>query len=308
MKRILALTVSLLLVLCLCTACGEKSQSESVEDVLGSRAPVSGNQEKPDPQSSQDAAAESGNQTEQPDEPSATESTEESGGEELPPAPAASLRFDPKLYQDPNDDDRYNVLTYATNSGDRPAAVTVRYRGFDKDGNAMSVFDMFRGVRTQEFRTTLYIPAGVEEFPVAFGLPTGFKFDMSTGEEMPEIDHMEYEVIDVQEADAEDLRYHFLPGVSEPEIRENHIYIYVKLDDEIADNYASIYANYTILGITGNEVTAVCCANSFPYGTSSFSVSYANEHNDGSVLIYHHVPLDPVDVWQLYIGCVAAEK
>lgn len=307
MKKLLALFVSVLLVLCLCTACGEESRPEPAEDISSS-APVPGSQDKPESRSSEAPAPDSRDQTEQPDEPSAAESTAENSGDDTPAAPAASLRFDPKLYQDPNSDDIYNVLAYATNTGEKPAMATVRYKAFDKDGNALSVFDLSKGRNIEEFRTTLYIPAGVEEFPVAFGLSSGFKVDFATGEEMPEIDHMDFEVLDVLDADAEDLRDHFLSGAGEPEIRENHIYIYVKLDDEIAENYSSVYPNYTLLGMTGNEVTAVSCANYFPYGTASLSVSYAKEHNDGSLLIYHRVPSEPVDTWQLYIGCVGAQK
>ncbi len=301
MKRAFALILSLLFVLCLFAACGEKApeQPSSEEATQNSQsAPAPSSPESAPSEGSGTASAES----------TASEESETSNSEESSntPAPAVTMDFDPKPYQDPGDDDRLNVLAYASNSGSKPAMVKIRYKAFDLEGNALSVYEMFRGTSREEYVSTVYVPAKSEKFPVAFALPTGFKYNYEKQEDMPEIDHIDFEVLEIGEADVEDLRDHFTAG--EPEIRENHIYIYVKFDSEIGDNYASLYPNYTLLGYSGDTVTTISCITYFPGGTSSFSVGYAKKNNDSSLLVYHHIPIEPIDRWELYLGCIAAEK
>ena len=228
--------------------------------------------------------------------------------EPAPEAPAVSLEFDPHAYQNPDGDDYFNALVYATNSTDAIASAEIRYKAYDKDGNVISVFDMFGGGYREEFKQTLYVPAGAADFPIGFTLPQSFGYNFDTGETMPEIDHLEFELLGTGSVDAEDLKEHFTPG--EPELKENHIYLYVKFDQEIADNYASIYPNYTLLGYSNGELSAVICRNDFPYSTSSMPVDYMVENNDSSMLIYHstYLPDVTVDRWELYLGCIGGQK
>ncbi len=244
--------------------------------------------------------AESGEQAENvPDQP------EE---EPAPEAPAVSVEFDPHAYQNTDNDDYFNALMYATNSTDAVASADLKYKAYDKDGNVISVFDPFGGKYKEEFKQTVYVPAGAVDFPIGFTLPQGFGYNFETGEEMPEIDHLEFELLGTGSVDAEDLKEHFTPG--EPDLKENHIHLYVKIDQEIADNYASIYPNYTLLGYSNGELTAVICRNDFPYSTSSMPVDYMVENNGSSMLIYHstYLPGVTVDHWELYLGCIGGEK
>lgn len=278
MKKALAIIVCLLLVLCLFSACGDNGT--------------------PSPQPPQNT----GDQTDRPDGPAPADNTEENAPEAQP----VTVTFDPKLYPNTDNDDYYNALAYVTNSGDKPAQVKIRYRAFDKEGKVMSFFDQFKGRYLEQATDVLYVPAGAKELPVGFVLPSGFRYDLSAGKEMPEIDHMEFEVLEISEEASEDLAAHFTPG--DPEVRSNHLYIYVKFDQEIADKYSSLYPNYTVLGYSNGTLTTVCCKNSFPNGTSSISVEYAKEKNDSSILVYHHIPSDPVDKWELYLGCIGAQS
>ena len=277
MNKKLLTILSILLVMTLLAACG-------------------GAQTSPEP--APEAPAESGEQAENvPDQP------EE---EPVPEAPAVSLEFDPHAYQSTDDDESFNALVYVTNSTDAIASADFKYKAYDQDGNVISVFDMFGGRYKEVFNQTVYVPAGVKDFPVGFMLPGGFGYNYETGEVMPEIDHIEFELTGTGSVDAEDLKEHFTPG--EPEIRENHIYLYVPFDQEIADSYATLYPNYTLLGYSNGELTTVCCRNDFPYGTSSISVDYMKEHYDSSILIYHYAPSEPVDQWELYLGCIGGTK
>ena len=305
MKKVLVLIVSVLL--CLCAACSGKS-SEEPAPAQNSAAAESSKEQASQPAESV-APAESAAESTAPIESlveSVTESAVESVAEEPEPEAAVSLTFDPVLYQDPGDQDRYNILTYGTNSGDVPAMVTFKYKAIDKDGNALAVFNMLKGTYSETFRDSVFIPAGVENYPIAFALPTAFKYDFSTGTEMPEIDHMDYEILEIANMDTEDFRDHFTPG--EHEIKNGHLYIYVKYDQEIGDNYSSMYPDYTLLGYSNGTLTTVCCLNCYPASTTSFSVSYTKENTDSSFLVYHDLPRDPVDTWELYLGCVGAEK
>lgn len=234
-----------------------------------------------------------------------TETNADPDKETAQESPSVFIRFDSHVYRNTDDDDFLNALTYATNNSDKTVQITIRCQAFDADGNVISAYDQFKGRYIDTYTTDLFVPAGVKDLPVAFVLPTGFRYDISKDEYMPEIDHLDLEMIGSQETDLEDLRDHFTVGV--PEIKENHIYINVRFDEDIADNYTAIYPDHTLLGYSGDTVTTVCCRNSFPYGTSSVSVSYAKEHNDSSMLVYHDVFQEPADRWELYLGCIGAK-
>ena len=275
MKKILMLTVAMLLVFGLLTACG-------------------GSDSAPEP------APEESAESETPEENVLAQE------EETPAAPAVSLVFDPKAYQNTNSDDYFEALVYATNTGDIPACATIRYKGFDKDGNVMEVYDQFYDRYSEELKESIYIPAGVSDFPIGFTLPVGFGYNYKTGETMPEIDHLEFELIETSDETTEDLKEHFMPG--EVEVRENHIYCYVQFDQEIAENYVSIFPDYTLLGYANGVLTTVCCRNSYPYSNSFYSVDYAIENTDNAFLIYHYAPRETIDKWELYLGCIGGEK
>ncbi len=279
MNKKLFTILSILLVVTLLAACGG-----------------AGTAPEPEPQQ----PAETGEQTE-----TVPEQPEE---EPAPEATAVSLEFDPHAYQDTDGNDSFNALLYATSSTDAIVSADIKYKAYDKDGNVISVFDMFGGRYREEFKQTVYVPAGVNDFPIGFTLPQSFGYNFDTGETMPEIDHLEFELLGTDSVDAEDLKEHFTPG--EPDLRENHIYLYVKFDQEIADNYASIYPNYTLLGYSNGELSAVICRNDFPYSTGSMSVDYMMENNDSSMLIYHstYIPGVTVDQWELYLGCIGGQK
>ena len=300
MKKPLLLIVSVLLCFSLLAACGGGEPSSVPSP---SPAAESAPQRSAAPASGADASP-------VPTQPAGTAAPEETAPapeeSEPPAAPAVSLDFDPHAYEDHGENDRFNGLIYATNDGDAPIRADFRYRAFDKDGGVIQVYDQFRDRYSESVKTSVYIPAGVKDFPLGFALPSGYGYDLKAGKEMPEIDHLEFELLETAEEPTEDLRAHFTPG--DPEIRENHIYIYMKFDEEIAGNYDSLYADYTLLGYTDGVLTAVYCRNGYPYGTSSYSVAYATEHNDGALLVYHFVPQDLADRWELYPGCIAGRK
>lgn len=284
MKKTVALIFCLLLVLNMFAACGGKDSS----------APQP-------PTNTENAAQNTENQAEQPTDPAPANNTENT-----PAAPSVTVSFDSKIYPNTDSNDYYNALAYATNSGDKPAQVKIRYKAFGKDGKVISYFDQFKGRYLEQTTDVLYVPAGARELPIGFILPSGLRYDLSAGKEMPEIDHMEFEVLETADEATEDLAAHFTPG--EPEIKNGHIYVYVKFDQEIGDNYASLYPNYTLLGYSNGVLTAVCCKNSFPYGNSSMPVDYAKEKNNSSILVYHDIPNDPVDKWELCLGCIGGRK
>ena len=276
MKKALFQIIPLFLVFGLLTACSGASSA---------------------PAASETAASE----TQEPE----AEATPAAEPEEKAPAAELTFDFDSKAYQNPDDDDYLNALAYATSSFDKPVMATVRVQALDEEGNVMSAFDQFKDRYIEQYRTDLYVPAGAERFPIGFTLPAGYRYDLKEGKEMPAVGHLEFEVLEIQEVDLADLKEHFTPG--EPEIRENHIYIYVKFDEEIADHYDSLYPDYTLLGYKDGVVTSVICKRCYPYGTTSMSVSYAKEHNDSSLLVYHNVYGQPADTWELYLGCIGGE-
>ncbi len=244
----------------------------------------------------------------------ATASTEAQPGEEVTPFAEPeettpelqiAVQFDPNAYQDPDNEDYLNALTYVTNPSVNTVQLTIQCQAFDEGGNLISAYDQFNGKYIEKYRTDLYVPAGVENLPIGFTLPMGYKYDISTDKNMPAVDHLEFELLEAQEVEWEDLRGFFT--LSSLEEKSGHIYAYEKFDQEIADNYTALYPNYTLLGYSNGEVISVSCQNSYPHGTTSVSVSYAKENTDSSMMIYRSVPKEPVDLWELYLGCVGGE-
>lgn len=285
MKKLVALLLVLASAFALC-ACGSMSSSQAQASGGPDQAGVAAD------------AADSAMDDVQAEIPAPEEAT-------APTGPVVSLEFDPHAYRDTNDNDYFNALAYCANSGGFPSCATVKYRAFDAEGKALMVYDRYHDRYTDEFKTNIFVPAFVKDYPVAFTLAAGFGFDVRTGETMPDIDHLEFEAVEISAVETEDLREYFTPG--EPEIRDNHIYLYVKFDQEIADNYTSLFADYTLLGYSDGELIAVCCRNDFPFGSSAASVAYAVENNDSSLLVYHRVPREPVEKWEFYLGCIAGE-
>ncbi len=238
-------------------------------------------------------------------EPESTAAEVQPSEEATPAVPAYSMDFDPKAYVNPDDDRLLNALMYATNHSDRPVEMTVRCQAFDTEGNIISAFSLSKGEYVDEQTMKLYIPAEADHRPVAAALLPGYRYDMSTGQQMPEIDHLEFELLETKDSEWGEISEHFTPG--EPEIRDGHIYVNVGFDQDVEEKYTSVYADYTILGYTGDAVTAVICSRNYPYGASSLSVEYAKESNNNALLIYHDIPNDPVDRWEIYMGCISGE-
>ena len=272
MKKIVSSVVLLFVILTLFSGCSGKEEAEITEN----------------------------NTAETAETAAPTEETEESLKEDF-----VSLNFDPRVYQSPDGDDYLNVLVYASNSSDQIARVKIRYRAFDSDGNVFSVFEQFGGKYREQFTEELFIPAGAKDLPVAFVLPMGFRYDLRADKQMPEIDHMEYEILETEKTELEDLADHFSPG--EQELKGGNIYVYVGFDQDVADSYEAIYPNYTILGYKDGEVAAVCCQDWFPYSTGSYSVAYAKENSNSSILAYHSLPAEAVDEWKFFLGCVGGK-
>ena len=225
--------------------------------------------------------------------------------EETTPELQIAVQFDPNAYQDPDNDDYLNALTYITNPSVRTVQLTIQCQAFDEGGNLISAYDQFRGKYLEKYTTDLSVPAGTENLPIGFTLPVGYKYDLSTDKNMPAVDHLEFELLEAQEVEWEDLRGFFT--LSSLEEKSGHIYAYEKFDQEIEDNYTTLYPNYTLLGYSNGEVVSVSCLNSYPHGTTSVSVSYAKENTDSSMMIYRSVPREPVDLWELHLGCVGGE-
>jgi len=276
MNKKVSLIVVLFLILSLLTSCG-KTEPSSVPDT----GTEGSGQSTADPGQAQ------------PQDDDGGDDEDSRAGDTL------SFVFDPNAYEHTNDDDFMYALVYATNRSEKAVRATLRYRIFDKEGNQISVYDRFKGRNSDQFTADLAVPCGAEDLPICFLLPDGIKYDYSTGEEMPEVDHVEFELVDTLEYDYEDLSEHFAPG--EPEFKNDHLYLYVDYDQYISDNFGNLHFNYTLLGYSGGAVTCVCG------GSNNYSVEYGNENYDGSVLVYHRLPKEPVDEWKLFLGEVSGE-
>ena len=104
----------------------------------------------------------------------------------------------------------------------------------------------------------------------------------------------------------EDMVSHFTPG--EYYIKNDHLYYPILFDEEISGSCTTVRGNYTILGYSGGEVVAVCCRTDLPFSSSSWSVDYAKENNEGALLAYHDTPYGTtIDYWEIFLGCFNAE-
>lgn len=269
-RKLLSVLLILLLMMSILASCGQK-EAEPV----------------PDPAPQEDTVPE--------DQPSDDQQ------EPVKPADPVTISFDTRAYGDPGNDEVFCALAFASSTSDRPMEVSVRYRAYDAEGNIIKVFERFKNKYSEEFETSLFVPAGAVDMPVSFRLADGFGYNYDTGEEMPRIDHLEIETVSMQEDDHKDLSSHFTP--SEPETDNYNIRILVKFDQDIADSYEMVYPDYTILAYKDGQIIAAYCRRSFPYG-DSFSVSYGVEKYDGAVLIYHYIYGLNADEYKLYLGCV----
>ena len=283
MNKVFLRITSLLLTMSLLTACASGAPAGST------------------PADTAESTAETTNTEAQPTEEAAPSADPEETTSEL----QIAVQFDPNAYQDPDNDDYLNALVYITNPSDKTVQLTIQCQAFDEGGDLISAYDQFKGKYIEKYREDLYVPAGVENLPIGFTLPMGYKYDISTDKNMPAVGHLEFELLEAQEVEWEDLRDHFT--LSSIEEKSGHIYAYEKFDQEIADNYTNLYPNYTLLGYSNGAVVSVSCLNSYPHGTTSVSVSYAKENTDNSMMIYRSVPREPVDQWELHLGCVGGE-
>lgn len=273
-RKILSVLLILMLMVSMLTACGKKEAD-----------PV------PDPAPQEDSVPED----QSPEEPQ----------EPVKPADPVTIRFDTKAYEDPGSDEVFCALAYATSTSEKPVEVSVRYSAYDAEGNVIKVFDRFGNKYREKFETSLFVPAGAADMPVSFRLADGFGYNYETDEEMPEIDHLEIETLSMQEDSHKDLSSHFTPG--DPQTDDYNLRILVKFDQDIADNYEMVYADYTILAYKDGQITAAYSRQGFPYG-DSFSVSYGVENHDGSILLYHDIYGLNADEYKLYLGCINCDK
>ena len=269
-RKLLSVLLILLLMMSMLASCGKK-EAEPV----------------PDPAPSEDTVPED-------------QSSEEQQEPEKPADPV-TISFDKRAFEDPGNDEAFCALAFASSTSDRPVEVTVRYRAYDAEGNVIKVFERFKNKYSEEFETSLFVPAGADDMPVSFRLADGFGYNYDTDEEMPEIDHLEIETLSMQEDDHKDLSSHFTPG--EPQTDNYNIRILLKFDQDIADSYEMIYPDYTILAYRDGQIIAVYCRRSFPYG-DCFSVSYGVEKYDGAMLIYHYIYGLNADEYKLCLGCI----
>ena len=239
------------------------------------------------------------------EETAAAEVQEETKEEEEKAEEDVTIALDPQIYPNTDQSDYLNVLLYVTNNTDKIMAVTLSYQAFDSEGNVIAAYDQFSDRSKEKNKTDLFIPANVKDFPMAFTLPMGYRYNIKEDTYMPEIDHIDYEIVEEMPFEYDDIREHFEP--EEAQIKNDHIYQYVKFDQEVSDNYETLYMNYTLLGYEGDKVSVVCCGNDYPFGTSSRSVANAKEEDDGKILFYHDVYGQTADEWKLFLGCVAGQ-
>ena len=286
MKKVLAIILSIMFIVSLLAACGSSgsAQSSSAQsNQPGEAADVSDNSAE-----------------------SVIEDTSGSHEEQTPAEPAVAVEFDSHPYPSMDNQDYYVGLLYATNSSDKVVEAAFTYHVYDADGNAIQAYDQWNDRYSEEFSASVYIPANVEDFPIGFTLASGLVYDMKKNEELPAADRVEYEFTESREVTIDNMSAHFTPG--EFYISNDHLYYPIIIDEEISGSCTTVRGNYTILGYSGGEVAAVCCRNDLPGSTSSWSVDYAKENNDGALLAYHDTPYGvTVDNWEIYLGCFDAE-
>ncbi len=300
MKKFLSVIVSMLLILSLLAGCGGESSSKDqpASQPAGQSSQANETASLPSESAAADTGSTSANTGS--DAPAKTE-------EKAPEAPAFSLEFESRAFEHTRNDEYFNGLAYATNSSDQTLCVNIKYQVIDVDGNVMSAYNRFADRYTDTFKTSLYIPAGAKDLPIGFPLSDGLGYDIKKDERMPVIDHVEYEITGSEPVEIEDIRDHFSLG--DYNLNNGYMHYSIMPDQEILDNYASIYLNYTILAYENGELISLMCCDDFPYGNSSRSVAYAKEHDNGAFIAYHDVPYKKnVDKWEMYLGCISGEK
>ena len=225
---------------------------------------------------------------------------------ETPAAAPVSLRYETGLFFDDWNMTTPICLTYGTNRTDIPALVTLAVTAFEANGEPISIFDMMRGQTRQVNSFSLCVPAGVEDYPIAFRLPSAYTFDLASNGPMPAIDHLECEVVSCQPIPDENLAGHFTAG--EVTVDQYNIRMPLLFDETIANGYSDIFANYTLIGRAGDTIAFVSCREEFPYSGGSWSVKYALDNGRNYLQVYLDAPREKVEEWSFYLGFVGGNQ
>ncbi|MBR6232473.1 MAG: hypothetical protein IKQ98_01490, partial [Erysipelotrichaceae bacterium] len=121
------------------------------------------------------------------------------------------ITLDPQIYPNTDQSDYLNVLLYVTNNTDKIMGVTLSYQAFDSEGKVIAAYDQFSDRSKEKNKTDLFIPANVKDFPMAFTLPMGYRYNIKEDTYMPEIDHIDYEIVEEMPFEYDDIREHFEP-------------------------------------------------------------------------------------------------
>ena len=221
---------------------------------------------------------------------------------ESPVEAPVSLRYDARLFFDDWNMTTPICLTYATNRTDIPAMVTLAVTAIDAGGEPIPIFDMMLGRTRQVNQFSLCVPAGVEDYPVAFHLSTSYTFDYAANAPMPAIDHLDCEVVSCVAILDEDLANHFTAG--EVTVDQHNLRMPLVFDETIANEYSDIYANYTLVGRSGGEIVSIVCSNL----SGSWSVQYALDNAQNYLQVYKDAPRETVEEWSFYPGFISGKK
>ena len=221
---------------------------------------------------------------------------------ESPVEAPVSLRYDARLFFDDWNMTMPICLTYATNRTDIPALMTLAVTAIDAGGEPIPIFDMMRGRTRQVNQFSLCVPAGVEDYPVAFRLPSSYTFDQAANAPMPAIDHLDCEVVSCVAILDEDLANHFTAG--EVTVDQHNLRMPLVFDETIANEYSDIYANYTLVGRSGGEIVSIVCSNL----SGSWSVQYALDNDQNYLQVYKDAPRETVEEWSFYPGFISGKK
>lgn len=221
---------------------------------------------------------------------------------ESPVEAPVSLRYDARLFFDDWNMTTPICLTYATNRTDIPAMMTLAVTAIDAGGEPIPIFDMMLGRTRQVNQFSLCVPAGVEDYPVAFHLSTSYTFDYAANAPMPAIDHLDCEVVSCVAILDEDLANHFIAG--EVSVDKYNLRMPLVFDETIANEYSDIYANYTLVGRTGGEIVSIVCSNL----SGSWSVQYALDNAQNYLQVYKDAPRETVEEWSFYPGFISGKK
>ena len=146
------------------------------------------------------------------------------------------------------------------------------------------------------------MPAGVEDYPVAFHLSTSYTFDYAANAPMPAIDHLDCETVSCEAVLDEDLAGHFTAG--EVSVDKYNLRMPLVFDETIANEYSDIYANYTLVGRSGGEIVSIVCSNL----SGSWSVQYALDNAQNYLQVYKDAPRETVEEWSFYPGFISGKK